>query len=150
MCPELAHLERVAGSRNRHRDVKGGRNQTLRKGGRDDKRHVNPTTLVPGMYRVIAPSPTGSLPPSSLYPLYFFFCRNRCLAVPPCDVPSTLPLCTQLRFNQRHSWLVRGECRRCDVASIDFERIGAFNFHAATLLNRINTVLLYWKLGFRN
>lgn len=139
--------ERVAGSRNRHsRDVKGGRNQTLRKaGGRDDKRHVNPTTLVPGMYRVIAPCPTGlpfpvrSLAPRALY--FFFFCRDCCPAVPPFDVPST--------YHCVRSFASTGGTAGSFVVSVAVttslrsisEAIGVFNFHTAIPSSHINMAL---------
>lgn len=144
VCPGSAHLERVAGSRNRHSgDAKGGRNQTLRKGGRADRRHVNPTTLVPGMYRVIAPS-LPSPPPSpylSLSLLLFFFCWNRCPAVPPFDVPST---CHCVRSFASAGGTAGARSWRMSRRRLDRfrEQSGTFNFHTATPSSRINTALL--------
>lgn len=117
MCPEL---ERVAGSRDRH-SCQGRENQTLRKGGRDDKRHVNPTTLVPGMYHVIAPSSTGPLP-CPLYPLSLFISFFVGIVArrfhPSLSLRRAIVYAASLQL--RHSWLVRGECRHRDVATIDF------------------------------
>lgn len=127
------HLERIAGSRNRHgRNVgRVGRNQTLReRERRDDERHVNPTTPVPGMYRVIVPSLQGGgglLPPSVLpfvLPSCPFFVEvvARCFTL---RCPFGMPLCAQL---QRTTQLVQNFVLR--RRSDRFRNIAeTFNFH---------------------
>lgn len=76
---------RVAGSRNRCIVVCGrqreGETRLHEREGRDeDRKHVNPTTLVSGMYHVIAPSPTMVRSLSLFSPRIFFFpfYRSRC------------------------------------------------------------------------
>lgn len=136
VCPGLTHLVGQQVAETVTVGTSRGRNQTLRKGRRDDVRHVNPTTLVPGMYRVIGPSPSGFSPLSPLFILFcplFLFLSESLPGGSTLRYPFDVPLCTRLRFSQRHSWLVRGECHRRDVVSIDFGAIGAFNFHTATL-----------------
>lgn len=127
---------RVAGSRNRCM-VECGRHgrekpdPVKEREENEDRRHVNPTTLVSGMYHVIVPSPTIVRAPFPFSPLAFFFYFFFIEVIARCSTllcPFGVPLCTQLRFS-RHSWLLHEEFHRCFDR---FRAVVTFNFYAAT------------------
>lgn len=110
---------RVAGSRNRCIVVRGrqGREKPDSLKWREGTRIRDTWIQPPSSLECIASSRrVRSL--SLLSPRVFsltFFCRSRCPMFSTLRCPFGVPLCTQLRFSRRHSWLLHKEFRRSSL-----------------------------------